>query len=439
MNSITNSQAASDAVSASLFQQWLLSQSTVTDGNDNQQAVGGVAGQSAAGASPELQSAIGPMADSAIAAANAAGVPLPLLGAVLGSHMNDANLLDVAQSPDQKTGPMQISQNDWKAIIPSLSAEDRKTIESLTGKTPEQLNMNDPNQNVVAGAFMLKKLLEKNQGDTNKTIESYVRDVLGLDPKSAAGAAMLDNLEAAIAILMNELNRKNAAAPKPKPAVAPSSNGVAHQTRSADSGSNAGGAQASSGSGGGGSGGAQGSSGSAEVHNYNPDFKPVGGDLNLQNEKMKQWNDGIMAASKISGIPPQIIAGQVWCESRGNPAEKSTNIDGTSDVGLMQISQDRWEHDILPNLSDETKAQIEEITGVPADQLDMNNPLHNIIGGSLELKSWLKEANGDMTRALNGYVSGNLDGHGPGDNNYAEHVLYDASLVEQGKPMPDNQ
>lgn len=193
--------------------------------------------------------------------------------------------------------------------------------------------------------------------------------------------------------------------------------------------------------------GGQSSSGSGSGSCSNPDSfhapptsnfaaNPNGSNFNAgPNEKLQQWGGAISNASEISGIDPNVIGGQVWAESRGDPNTSTTNADGTNDKGLMQISQERWERDILPNLSDEQKQKIRQATGKDASQLDMSNPEHNVIGGSLELRQWIDKNGGDLREGLRFYVSGGDPNIGD-SNKYINDVLGFAETLRSGGQLP---
>jgi hypothetical protein len=160
-----------------------------------------------------------------------------------------------------------------------------------------------------------------------------------------------------------------------------------------------------------------------------------GGPFNAgPNPELGKWSDGIENAAAASGMDPNLIAAMVWAESRGNPNERSTNADGTTDLGLMQISQERWENDVCPNLSNEDRARIQRITGKSPEQLDMNNPQDNLIGGSFEIKQHIAENGGDVRKGLNAYVSGEPDGGGP----YADNVLEYLKELENGQRLSED-
>jgi hypothetical protein len=152
------------------------------------------------------------------------------------------------------------------------------------------------------------------------------------------------------------------------------------------------------------------------------------------NAALGKWSKGISDAAYISGLDPNLIGGQMWAESRGKPDEDTTNSDGTTDIGLMQISQERWERDVLPNLTDEQLQRIKERTGKDASELDMHNPEDNIIGGALELERWIREK-GSVEEGLHFYVSGGDDSIG--SPSYVEDVLEFQNTLAQGGVLRD--
>jgi hypothetical protein len=138
------------------------------------------------------------------------------------------------------------------------------------------------------------------------------------------------------------------------------------------------------------------------------------------NDELKPLSGGIQSASNITGLDPNLIGAVVWAESRGNPNESSINSDGNTDKGPMQISQERYDEEVVPNLSAEERQKIKQETGLEAERLDMDNPEHNIIGGSLELSHKIKEK-GSVEAGLSYYVNGgNPD---IGSPNYVQNVL----------------
>lgn len=153
------------------------------------------------------------------------------------------------------------------------------------------------------------------------------------------------------------------------------------------------------------------------------------------NTPLAKWEGGINVASKITGLDPSLIGGQMWAESRGNPNSNSKNADGTTDLGLMQISQERWERDIVPTLTPDQISKIKELTGKDPSQLNMNDPNENIIGGSLELAHWIKEK-GSVEAGLSYYVNGGDEGITSGKE-YVNNVLNFQHILATGGKLPD--
>jgi len=152
------------------------------------------------------------------------------------------------------------------------------------------------------------------------------------------------------------------------------------------------------------------------------------------NPEIAKWSKQIGTAASVSGLDPNLIAAQTWAESRGNPNDPSRNADGTTDKGLIQIGQERWERDIVPTLSKEDRARIKQATGKEPEDLDMDNPQENLIGGAFEMKKDLKETHGDLSKALKMYV-----GH-DGDSNdiYAKNVLQYMDELRKGRRLSED-
>jgi hypothetical protein len=212
--------AAAQAVASMQIQQWLQFAQPAANGEDAPPRGQGLAGISAArGQSPAidkaLSNALGPMAPTAISAAQAAGVPLPLIAGAL-SHPKGGDVLAVAHTPEQKTGPMQISQAHWQHhTLPGLTAQDKHAIKQLTGKAADALNMNNPRDNVVAGVFELKQMLAQNGADPRRALAEFQRNLLGIRPEAPAGQAALSLMES-LMVALNELERRQALRPAPR-------------------------------------------------------------------------------------------------------------------------------------------------------------------------------------------------------------------------------
>ncbi len=151
---------------------------------------------------------------------------------------------------------------------------------------------------------------------------------------------------------------------------------------------------------------------------------------------LAQWVVEIDAAASIVGSPaidPFLIGAMVWAESSGNPGHGTTNRDGNTDYGLMQISQSRIRDRVAelktsdPQRFNEINARSLKQLGVGLDSLDVTDPAHNLVAGALHLDMWIKTAGGNTKRGLAGYVTGNVDSNGPYPKNV---LLYQAELSE---------
>lgn len=161
------------------------------------------------------------------------------------------------------------------------------------------------------------------------------------------------------------------------------------------------------------------------------------------NSAIGQWTPDIDKAASLTGLDPNLIGGQMWAESRGNAGSKSTNIDGTSDLSLMQIGQKRWENDVLPTLSAQDKQNIKNATGKDPSQLDMSDPHDNVIGGAYELRMHIHDAGGDANNPMANpaAVTGGLKAYvGVGnEDQYANNVLTNANVLRNGGKLDDSQ
>lgn len=150
-----------------------------------------------------------------------------------------------------------------------------------------------------------------------------------------------------------------------------------------------------------------------------------------------QWQTQIQNAVAIVGDPlidEHLLGGMVWAESSGNPTLATTNRDGSTDYGLMQISQGRFDERVaeLRGSNSALFKQIDnkcrEVLGVGLESLDITNPQHNLVAGALHLSMWTQSAGGDVARGLAGYVTGNINSDGP----YPKNVLTAADELRSG-------
>jgi hypothetical protein len=149
------------------------------------------------------------------------------------------------------------------------------------------------------------------------------------------------------------------------------------------------------------------------------------GDLHLP-KQLEPYRADIMDASKATGVPPSILAGQIWAESRGQLGQDTTNVNGKTDAGLMQVNADTFAG---------LKKENPDLLG----NADVNNAHDNIMAGALYMRDQQK-AFGDWGSALRAYnsgpdkVSANLsDAGGVGDPQYVDNVMNFAKIIESGQ------
>jgi hypothetical protein len=144
-------------------------------------------------------------------------------------------------------------------------------------------------------------------------------------------------------------------------------------------------------------------------------------------KELEPYRNAIESASAKTGVPANMLAGQIWQESRGNLAAVSTNGgNGLTDTGLMQVN---------PNTYGELQAKHPELQGK-----DLSSPENNILAGAYYMKD-MKEQFGDWKTALRAYNSGpngvdksNLNAlpAGTGDATYVDKVSNFWSIIESG-------
>ncbi|WP_246795457.1 lytic transglycosylase domain-containing protein [Burkholderia perseverans] len=126
-----------------------------------------------------------------------------------------------------------------------------------------------------------------------------------------------------------------------------------------------------------------------------------GGDMTPQQVASK-YNSEIMSASQATGVPPGILAGQIWQESKG--------VASTPGGGLMQLGPDEFQ----------------KYGGG-----DISNPADNIRAGANYMKDLATQFGGNMDAALRAYNSGpngvdlsnlNSTPAGTGDPTYVQKV-----------------
>ncbi|PRH37043.1 lytic transglycosylase domain-containing protein [Burkholderia gladioli] len=228
-----------------------------------------------------------------------------------------------------------------------------------------------------------------------------------LDPYQSSGQGntqalqQLAQLEQLIQQLIAELQMfsqlNNLANQKPSPSVGGASGGGGGGGMPAlsDGGGGGGGPQTLAAA----PGGAPATAGASSVQ-ATPDAS--GGDMTPQ-EVASKYKDEIMSASQSTGVPPGIIAGQIWQESKG--------IANTPGGGLMQLG---------PN-------EFQQYGGG-----DISNPADNIRAGANYMKDLANQFGGNMGAALRAYNSGpngvdlsdlNATPAGTGDPTYVQKVM----------------
>ncbi|MGP3591663.1 lytic transglycosylase domain-containing protein [Vagococcus sp. WN89Y] len=148
-------------------------------------------------------------------------------------------------------------------------------------------------------------------------------------------------------------------------------------------------------------------------------------------QALQRYEKDIMRAARETQIPPEILAGQIWQESRGKADAVTTNGgNGLSDSGVMQVNsntfadlQSKNSHLLGPNAS-------------PSNSSD------SIMAGALYMKEQLNAFGGNMGAALRAYNSGpgnvnvndltDISKTGTGDATYVEKVLKFADIISSG-------
>lgn len=152
------------------------------------------------------------------------------------------------------------------------------------------------------------------------------------------------------------------------------------------------------------------------------------------NPVLEQSKQYLEQAAAATGINVNILAAQTMRENSGKCDQYATNnIDGTHDIGAMQISQERWDRDVCPHLSQSDKDKIKQQTGKDASQLKMNQYPDNIIGGAFHDLLYIRQFNGDVHHALTFYQSGDIPSVIAQAPTYAQDVLDGAKQIASGQ------
>jgi soluble lytic murein transglycosylase-like protein len=143
--------------------------------------------------------------------------------------------------------------------------------------------------------------------------------------------------------------------------------------------------------------------------------------------QLLRFKSQIKAGSEKTRVPANLIAAQIWQESRANPNASSNN---GKDTGLMQINDGTFA---------EMRSKHKEIGP------NKNDPATNILGGSFYLAEMFARF-GTWPLALRAYNSGpnsvdpsdpNKTPPGVGDPNYVRLVLKFEKIIRTGNGVLD--
>lgn len=140
----------------------------------------------------------------------------------------------------------------------------------------------------------------------------------------------------------------------------------------------------------------------------------------------------IMHAARETDQPPEVLAGQIWQESRGKIDATTVNGgNGLSDSGLMQVNS---------NTFADLQSRYPHLLGADASP---SNPKDSIMAGALYLKEQRQAFGGDLGAGLRAYNSGpgnvnvndltDISKTGTGDATYVGKVLNFADVISSGK------
>ena len=147
---------------------------------------------------------------------------------------------------------------------------------------------------------------------------------------------------------------------------------------------------------------------------------------------LQPYEGAIQNAAAKTGVPGEVLAAQIWQESRGSLGASTVNGgNGLQDSGLMQVNS---------NTFADLQRKNPELLGPNADP---NNPADNIMAGALYMKEQLNDFGGNMGAALRAYNSGPLNVNvndlsdisktGTGDATYVNKVMNFASIISSGQ------
>jgi hypothetical protein len=146
-------------------------------------------------------------------------------------------------------------------------------------------------------------------------------------------------------------------------------------------------------------------------------------------KQLEPFRQDIENASKQTGVPANILAAQIWQESRGDVSAGSTNVNGMTDQGLMQVD---------PATFASLQKEHPQLQGK-----SLSDPATNIMAGAYYMADMGKQFGGDWNKALRAYNSGpdqvnpsNLSSVTVGDPNYVSTVTNFASIIQNGGQLP---
>lgn len=130
-------------------------------------------------------------------------------------------------------------------------------------------------------------------------------------------------------------------------------------------------------------------------------------------------------------MPPEVLAGQIWQESRGKADAVTVNGgNGLSDSGVMQVNS---------NTFADLQSKNPQLPGPGASP---SNASDSIMAGALYMKEQLGAFGGNMGAALRAYNSGpgnvnvndlkDISKTGTGDATYVEKVMKFADTIASG-------
>jgi len=154
-------------------------------------------------------------------------------------------------------------------------------------------------------------------------------------------------------------------------------------------------------------------------------------DLHLP-DSLKPYEADIQDAAQATGVPANVLAAQIWQESRGNLGAATVNGgNGLQDAGLMQVNS---------NTFADLQSKNPDLLGANASP---NNAHDNIMAGALYMKEQLNAFDGGMGAALRAYNSGpnnvntsdlsDISKTGTGDATYVDKVMDFANTIATGK------